>query len=325
MAPKLKTEDKIEALRQCVEQQPKIEATQCLKKALQEKSNFLVAKAAQWTSEQLLYDLIPELVSAYERFLHRPLDNDKTCAAKRAIARALYELDYDDAGFFRKNITYCQIEPVYGGSVDTAVDLRCTCALGLVASGDPRAVLYLLNLLHDDEYQARIGAIKAFEMVQPFHAEIALRNKILQGDAEPEVIAQSFSSLIKVAAEESLEFVSPFLKDDEPATRESAAMALGESRLDEALELLIEHTENLSPFDSLLPGFYNGIALQRKETAYQYLLDKISDASEQEASHAVAALSIYNYNSDLSEAVAVKVKSRKSKKVTKAFETCWEQ
>jgi HEAT repeat protein len=321
--PKLKTEDKIEALRHCVEHGVKTEAQDGLRKALKEKSNFLVAKAAEWAAEQLAYDLIPDLTAAFARFLDDPLTTDKTCAAKRAIARALYDLEYDNAAFFRHHLKYRQMEPVWGGSVDTAVEVRCTCAQGLVASGDPQAVLYLLELLHDVEYQARLGAVKAIELVQPFHAEIVLRHKILQGDAEPEVIAQSFSSLAKVAAEESLAFISDFLHSDDDVLRESAALALGESRLDEALDLLIEHSDDLIGIDPVMPAFYRAIALQRKEKAYDYLLDKVADAPADQAVPAIAALSVYNYNQDLRGKITTLCNQRRLKKLDAAVATYW--
>lgn len=323
MPPKLKTEEKIEALRHCVEQESKAQAGNCLKKALQEKSNFLVAKAAEFAAQKLAYDLIPDLIAAFERFMLEPLSTDKTCAAKRAIARALYDLEYDNSAFFRRHLSYRQMEPVYGGHVDTAIDLRCTCALGLVASNDPRAVLWLLELLHDSEYQARLGALRALELVQPFHAELVLRHKILQGDEEPEVIAQSFSSLVKAAAEDSLPFIARFLDGDNDVMRESAALALGESRLDDALQLLIHAANQLSPFDALTQSMYRAIALQRKDAAYQYLLDKITNASVNEAIYAVMALSMYNYNQDLKKQITTIAHGRKQKKLNEAFKSYW--
>jgi HEAT repeat protein len=318
--PKLKTEDKIEALRQCLNTGEKAQALACLRKALAEKSNFLVAKAAEWSAEQLAYDLIPHLTTAFDRFMK---EADKTCAAKRAIARALYDLEYDNASFYHDYLNYRQMEPAWGGAVDTAVDLRCTCALGLVASREPQSVLYLLELLHDAEPQARIGAIKAIELLQPFHAEIALRQKILQGDDEPEVIAQAFSSLIKAAAEESLQFIIGFLNHNSDIYRESAALALGESRLDEALDILIETSEALPNFDSLIPALYRGVALQRKNKAYEYLLDKITSATANQATHALVALSMYNYNQELKEKITSIIEKRKLKNLTETFETYW--
>lgn len=321
--PKPGTEAKIEALRHCIEQGPKPQVLDCLKKALKERSNFLVAKAAEFAAEQLAYELIPDLRASYDRFLVDGVTTDKTCAAKRALVRALYDLDYADAAFFRNSLGHRQLEPVYGGHADTAVDLRCTCALGLVASNDPTAVLSLLELLHDQEHQARLGAVRAIELALPFHAEIVLRHKILQGDEEPEVTTQCLSSLIKVAPEESLPFIAPFLDSNDDVLREGAALALGESRLDEALELLIKAIDTLPPFDPLMQGLYHAVALQRKDTAYQYLLDKMARGLIDEARYAVMALSMYSYNQDLKDQVIAILRDRKIKRLDETLESYW--
>jgi HEAT repeat protein len=259
------------------------------------------------------------------RFLEDGPEIDRTCAAKRAIARALYDLDYDSAAFWHRYLNLRQLDPGYGGPVDSAVDVRCTCALGLVASGDPRAVLSLLELLHDSEWQARLGAVKALELVQPFHAEIVLRHKILEGDEEPEVIAQCFSSLAKAAPEESVEFIASFLRGGDHSAREGAALALGESRLDEALELLIGASDELLfPSEAMLETFYRAIALQRNDRAYAYLLDKIATGSEREAVQAAAALSIYSYNQDLKDLVTAIAKSRRMRRLSAVLNSHWE-
>lgn len=321
--PKPGTEAKIETLRHCVEQGPKPQAMACLKKALKERSNFLVAKAAEFAAEQLAYELIPDLRASYDRFLVDGISTDKTCAAKRALVRTLYDLDYTDATFFRQNLGFRQLEPVYGGHADTAVDLRCTCALGLVASNDPTAILLLLELLHDPELVARLGALRALELALPFHAEIVLRHKILQGDAEPEVISQCFSSLIKVAPEESYPFIAAFLDSKEDLLREGAALALGESRLDAALELLIQASDELQPFNPLLQIYHHAIALQRKDSANRHLLDKLANGSVDEACSAAMALSMYSYNQDLTDQVTAIVRDRNTKRLDEVLESHW--
>jgi len=283
-----------------------------------------VAKAAEFTSHQLAYELIPDLCAAFERFIEDGSDIDKTCAAKRAIARALYDLDYDSAAFWQRYLNFRQLDPGYGEPVDSAVDVRCTCALGLVASGDPRAALSLLELLHDSQWQARLGAVRALELVQPFQAELALRHKILQGDEEPEVTAQCFSSLAKAAPEESVPFIESFLRGHDHATREGAALALGETRLDEALDLLIGATDDLFPSDPVLETFYRAIALHRGERAYEYLLNKIATASEREAIPAAAALSIYSYNQGLKDQVTAIAKSRRIRRLSDVLKSHWE-
>lgn len=319
------TETKIETLCKVMEQGSKADAIGALQQALREKSNFLVAKAAEFAGERLFYDLIPDLTQAYERFLQRPLEDDKTCAAKRAIVRALYELDYDSSKFYRRGIAYVQREPVWGGHVDTAVDLRSTCALGLAASNDPRAVLDIIGLLYDEESQARISVVKAVEMLHPFQAEIVLRSKILQGDSEAEVIAQCFSSLMKVVPEESVGFVAGFLDDERGSYVEGAALALGESRLDEALDMIIEAADTAIEGGSLFQSLCNAVALQRKEKAFDYLLRRLENGGESAACAAITALAIYDFNSDLKEQVARSVEKRDSRRITECFVRHWER
>jgi HEAT repeat protein len=282
-----------------------------------------VAKAAQWCAEGLHYELLPDLVQAYNRFLQDPVKTDKTCAAKRALCRALYELDYDNAAFYQRGLRYTQLEPVWGGSVDTAVDIRCTCALGLVSTGFPRAMLDLLELLHDDEPQARVGAVKAMAMAQSYQAEIALRHKILQGDSEPEVMAQCFSSLMEAAPEQSWEFVAGYLHHPQDAVVESAALALGESRLDEALDLLIEHSGQTALQASLQLPLFRAIALQRKEKAFDYLLTVIEQEAPHLAEKAIVALAIYSYNDTLQNKIENILRKRRSQKLTAAFQEYW--
>lgn len=209
--------------------------------------------------------------------------------------------------------------------VDTAVELRCTCALGLVASGDPNAVLELLHLLNDGEPQARIGAIKALELVQPFHAQIALRQKVLYGDEEPNVIAECFSSLLKAAGEDALEFALEWLTGTNRVRQEGAALALGESRLEEALEPLIDASERLVPGDPRTTIFFQAIALQRRERATRYLLEAIAKAPAARAVHAAEALSIYSYNRELRDQVVSVAQMRKIRALDDVIAARWSE
>lgn len=49
------------------------------------------------------------------------------------------------------------------------------------------------------ERHAHSGTIRALGQVDPFHAQIVLRQKIVKGDDDPEVIARCLSSLLKEA------------------------------------------------------------------------------------------------------------------------------
>src|SRR5262249_23267189 len=105
-----------------------------LRKALTDRSNYVVAKAVQIVGEFEIRTLIPELVTAFERFLVDPGKTDPQCLAKAAIAEVLVRLEHDDRELFLRGMHHVQPEPVWGGEQDSAGALRGTCALGLVQS-----------------------------------------------------------------------------------------------------------------------------------------------------------------------------------------------
>jgi hypothetical protein len=133
-------ESKLEALNGIDATADRAAQSATIKPFLGDKHFRVVAKAANLTGERSLLELIPDLLSAYARFLVDPVKRDPNCIAKGAIARALVTLGCDDVGFFLEGSRYRQPEPVWGGSADTAIDVRCSCAMGLVATGYSRAV-----------------------------------------------------------------------------------------------------------------------------------------------------------------------------------------
>lgn len=318
------TDGKIEQLRAILDQGSENAWRAALQQALKDKSNFLVAKAAKWVSEKLSYELIPDLVASYRRFLRDPLKTDKTCAGKIALVRALYDLDYNHAIFFGEALHYRQQEPIWGGSVDTAVEVRIVAANGLLASGAPRAMIELVDALHDPEPGVRIGVIKAFEQALPQEVELVLRSAIHCGDSEPDVTAQAFSTLMKVAPEASLDFVARYLDASEAVIVEAAAIALGESRLADALTLLMERCDVAPAYGSTKSALYRAIALSRNDTAYTFLLGVIKDENVHEAGEAIKALAIYDYNEELKRAVAARVKAKGSTVLEELYRTHWD-
>src|SRR5262249_20692487 len=103
-----------------------------LRKALSAKSNLIVAKAAQLIGEMKLTELTDDLPRIFDRFMVDPTSSDKGCAAKTAIAKTLCELDCRTEELFLKGAHHVQLEASWGPPVDTAAELRGTCALGLV-------------------------------------------------------------------------------------------------------------------------------------------------------------------------------------------------
>jgi hypothetical protein len=259
----------------------------------------VAAKAARIAEDSLLYELIPSLLAAYTRFLDKPLKHDPSCFAKRALARALVALDCSDVAFLLGGARYRQLEPVWGGTADTAVDVRATCAMGLVASGYSRALVELTALLNDPESAARIGAVRAIACGNPREAELLLRAKVLGGDPEPQVLGECLRGLLSVAPEESVAFVAAYLEHGDEQLRELAALALGESRLESALAPLKDAWGGVLLGDALRRALLRAAAAHRSEAAFEWLLDVAGEARVPIAEAVVDALAPYKHNARL--------------------------
>ena len=259
----------------------------------------IAAKAARAAEDALLYELVPPLKSSYARFLVKPLKQDPNCYAKRALARALVALDCHDVDFLLGGVRYRQLEPVWGGTADTAVDVRASCAMGLVASGYPRALVELTALLNDADAGARLGAVRAVACGNPRDAELLLRVKALGGDAEPQVVGECFAGLLAVAPEESIPFVAGYLAHTDGAIRELAALALGESKLDGALRPLKEAWSGVLLSEEFRRVLLRAAAAHRSDAAFDWLLEIVGDAREPIAVAVIEALAPYKHNSKL--------------------------
>jgi hypothetical protein len=302
------------------ERNAKIEA---LKRAAGDRHYRVAAKAARLAEEALLYELVPSLLAAYARFLDKPLKSDPSCLAKKALARALVALDCADTEFFSRGLEYRQLEPVWGGTADTAVDVRASCAMGLVASGYPRALVELTALLNDAEAGARLGAVRAIACGNPREAELLLRTKALAGDAEPQVLGECFTGLLAVEPEDSLRFVAAFLEHDDGAVRELAALALGESRLDAALAPLQQAWNGVLVGNEFRRALLRAAAAHRSEAAFAWLLAVVADARVAVALEIVEALAIYRHNAKLKQRLAAALEERGDPELLQSFSASW--
>ena len=264
--------ERIELLRRTCEDQGPGAALETVRRALRDRHYLLVARAAELAAGRLLFGLETDLAAAYRRFLDNPVKRDPNCTAKGAIVRALVALDWQDADFYVHGLRYRQLEPVWSGTLDTAVDLRSSCAAGLAATSYPRAPVELVDLLYDPEPHARSAAVRAIACAERLGAEAVPRAKALAGDPEPEVTGECLVALLRLAPDEALPFVAAFLDAPDPVIRELAALALGESRLEAALELLRTRWEG-QPFKRDADrALLRAAVLHRSETAFDWLL-----------------------------------------------------
>jgi len=291
--------------------------------ALAHRHYRVVAKAARLAGDGLLYDLMPALRGAYPRFLDKPVKADPNCIAKKAIVRALVALDCDDVEFLLAGLRLRQMEPVWGGTADTAADVRGSCAMGLAASGYPRALVAIAALLYDAEPDARLGAVRAVACGHPREAELLLRSKVLAGDAEPAILGECFTALLSIEAEESLAFVAPYLNQADGVLRELAALALGESRAPGALQVLKAAWSEVLLADEFRSALIRAAAAHRSEAALDWLLSIAGESRLAVAQQVLEALAVYKHNTRLAQRLSALVKERGDRALEERFENLW--
>lgn len=318
------TEDKLADLRALEDGSDPATRASAISAALGDRNYRVVAQGAKLASEASLDELVPELVAAYRRFLDNPLESDPNCVAKEAIVRALVRLEYDDAQFFRQGLRYRQHEPVWGGTTDTAIEVRAACAMGLVATGHTRALVELSELLADPEAGARAGAARAIACGDPRDAELLLRAKVLLGDPEPAVIDECFAGVLAVEPDESPAFVARYLTGGNEVIREMAALALGGSRSPGALGHLRAAWEEVPAESDFRKTLIRAVAMHRSDAAVDWLLSLIADADASLAQEVVEALAAHRRNPKLRRRLAEAIAARGDGGLQEAFSTLWE-
>src|SRR6201993_5275858 len=170
---------------------PELDRFAGLRKALANRNNFHVAKAADLVRELGITALTEDLLKAFDRFFENPEESDPQCWAKNAISRALAALEYQEPEVFLRGMRHIQMEPVWGGRSDTAGTLRSTCALALVQCRRvPEADLlaYLTDLFSDQDKAVRVEIARAIEQVGSPAASLLLRLRAVLANDEPEVL-----------------------------------------------------------------------------------------------------------------------------------------
>jgi len=267
--------------------------------ALSRRSAAVVAAAARIVGEAELTEQTAAMTEAFARFMQDPTKRDKGCLAKTALADALYKIEADVPDVFLTGIRHVQLEPVWGGKEDTAMELRGVCALGLVRINHHDVVIELAELLADPHVMARCSAARAIAYGRFRDQGLPLlRLKVRAGDDDPRVLEACMEALMTLDAEHSLPFVTSYLEDEDVARRETAALALGGSRRPEAvapLRALLERsvTEEERRLAML------ALAMLRQESALTLLLGILEDGSEHRAREVIETLATYRHDGEL--------------------------
>jgi hypothetical protein len=319
MGIRLSLEDKLAAVRRIREQPPSAERTAELRRGLGDRSNLVVAAGASIVGEQRDVELSTELEAAFDRFLVHPQKDDKLCRAKVAVIQALDKLEHERPEVFRKAARHVQLEPVWGGQADSAVPLRAAAIIALARIGGPEDLPLLVDSLTDPEKDVRIAAAQALACFGTEAAGLLLRFKVRIGDKEPEVLSECFSGLLTIDPRENLPFVSGFVEPGNPARCEAAVLALGKSRLPEALDALTSFWKQ-AVSTGLREQVLLAIAMLRLPAAIDYLLEVVASDSEKDAIAALFALKIHNYDPRLRQRIAELVRKKGSRPLQARFD-----
>ena len=286
------TEDALAAIHAIRHSPEKFDLQRDLAPFLRHKSNHAIAAAAAAAEQLEAGALAPDLVLAFEKLMRDPAKLDPACKATTAIVQALIQLEDSAAQVYFAGIRHVQREGSYGPPVDAAAPLRGLCARGLARMGHPDALLECVTLLADSEIAARTGAIRAIADSGRPDGILLLRLKTLLGDREIDVTGECFASLLSLDPAGSVDFVAKFLNSDAEGMGEQAALALGESRLPAAfnvLRLAWERGGAAEQRRTLLVA----IAMLRIDEALEFLLTRLADESGPVAGDALAGLAFY--------------------------------
>jgi HEAT repeat protein len=289
-----------------------------LGKALRDRSNYVVAKAAAVASRRYVTAAIPDLLAAYDRLF--AAESDPLVLGKQALASALKELDYREPAPFVRGLQHSQLEPVWGGSEDHAGLLRATCAHALVAC-DLDGVLRLQLLadhLVDDDRTVRREVARAIANVGGHEAVLLLRLKALTGDADPEVVGQCFSALVDLDPRESVSFVERFLRSKDGDIAIEAVTALAGSRELQGFDAVRRLWETAVSAD-LRRAIVFSCAASPLLPASEFLLSLVAAEDRNVAVSALSALGDSRFRNDVRERARLAAQGCGDAAVLKAY------
>lgn len=296
------------------------EARAELKKYLADKVGYLVMQAADAVQKLELVELIPDLSAAFMRFLENPTKTDRGCLVKNHLVEVLIALDAPATDVYSIGLRLVQLEYSFEHEdpVDVAGTLRGLCAHALVHINHPGAVFEIIPLLFDGQEITRASAAAALGESGLDAAAAALHVKALEGDEAPDVIGAAYKGLLRILPYRYTKIVAAALLNEDEGVAEAAALALGETRVEGALDALKKgfaaHAGRRAA-----EGIALGIALLRTDAANDYLLSLVKEAPEAQAATALSALALHRHDQALVARVSVVVASRRSKELAEVF------
>jgi HEAT repeat protein len=267
-----------------------------LRKALHDRNNYVVSRAAGIVGDLQLRALLPDLLGAFDRFLVDAANSDHLCWAKNAILKALNNLDHRDPAVYLKGLAHVQQELFWDELRDSAVTLRGMCALALVSCelDDLTVLTYLTDALVDPETLVRLDVVRAIGRIERPESALLLRLKVLLGDKEPEVIGQCFACLLDLSRRDAVPFVERFLSNPGGAICIEAACALAQAAEPQALAVIRQKWGEWADGE-LRRAVVVSLGASPLPEAAEFLLSLVSSSPVEIAQDALVALSSSRY------------------------------
>jgi hypothetical protein len=290
---KTSVEDEQRALAQVAAEPRTVAARAALITALESKRAPVVARAAKLIQEHAIADLEAEMSVAIERFLRDPARSDPNCHARLALLDALDHAESQDAEpFLRALRTAAPESPLVTGS------MRSRCALALARIGHTDLPVVAGQLLADPQASVRHAALDALaHRGDPAGAGLAMF-KLRAGDDDRLVTLAAASALLALAPTWALHELRTHLERGTDSQQQLAAMALGQSRRDEALTLLLEALDRTAIAEDRAP-LLTGIGMHRSDRALEAMIAVIRGRGESEARQAIQALAPRRFESGI--------------------------
>jgi HEAT repeat protein len=310
-------DDKRARIAALAESKPFVAAPE-LRRFLADRSGYLAGEAAQVVARLELRELVPDLAAAFQRLLGEGAAADKGCMGKKRILEALLGFEADEREAYLAGLRYTQSEPAFPRAVDTAGPIRGLAAHALVQIDYPLALAEITPLLVDPEALVRAEAAHALGRSGLEAAGPVLHLKALTGDAEPDVIQSVYGGLLRLDPRRYLAVVAAALEGEMEAVGEAAALALGESRLREALPILeraLAGAEGARDRRNVLMA----IALLRSDEAIALLVSLVEKAPEAQAAAALGALALHRHDPKIAERARRAVEARGSRRLSEAL------
>lgn len=308
-----------------------------LRSLLKHRSNFVIGKAVRLAEERRIGSATPELIDSFAYFMSDCVKRDPGCSGKLAIVNCLMAFNEPAWDVYLSGVKHIQKEPAFGKPIDTAATLRGLCGRALIAMGHHDGFRWHAALLADPEPMTRALAVETLGGVPDERAELLLRCKIArEPDPDPPprefrridgrefeagIEMDAFDSLMRIAPEESFEFVTGYLHSDDENQVRSAALALGQTHDERAFAALrarwVSALRDADP--EICSSLALGLALLRSDESFEFLLDALKSVSPPVASVLIEGLALYREAPTRAAAVQHVVDQRRNRKLAQVF------